>query len=92
MQRQWTPIKEYSDILFEYFEGIAKITINRPQVLRRPAQLSDAYPGISFFLLNLLKLSMACSVRNACFLSIDTSGQKEALERINASLRDLCRR
>ena len=30
MQRQWTPIKEYSDILFEYFEGIAKITINRP--------------------------------------------------------------
>ena len=21
MQRQWTPIKEYSDILFEYFEG-----------------------------------------------------------------------
>lgn len=32
MQRQWTPIKEYSDILFEYFEGIAKITINRPQV------------------------------------------------------------
>ena len=39
MQRQWTPIKEYSDILFEYFEGIAKITINRPQVrnaLRRP--------------------------------------------------------
>lgn len=31
MQRQWTPIKEYSDILFEYFEGIAKITINRRQ-------------------------------------------------------------
>lgn len=26
------------------------------------------------------------------FLSIDTSGQKEALERINASLRDLCRK
>lgn len=60
--------------------------------LRRPAQLSDAHSGISFFLLNLLKLSMACSVRSACFLSIDTSGQKEALERINASLRDLCRR
>jgi naphthoate synthase len=30
--RQWTTIKEYSDILFEYFEGIAKITINRPEV------------------------------------------------------------
>lgn len=28
----WTPIKEYTDILFEQFEGIAKITINRPRV------------------------------------------------------------
>ncbi|HAW44964.1 MAG TPA: 1,4-dihydroxy-2-naphthoyl-CoA synthase, partial [Sutterella sp.] len=28
-QRNWTPIKTYSDILFERFEGIAKITINR---------------------------------------------------------------
>lgn len=31
-KRVWTPIKEYSDILFDYFEGIARITINRPQV------------------------------------------------------------
>ncbi len=31
-QRTWTPIKEYADISFEFFEGIAKITINRPQV------------------------------------------------------------
>lgn len=31
-QRIWTPIKQYSDILFEFFEGIAKITINRPEV------------------------------------------------------------
>ena len=28
----WKPIKEYSDIRFELFEGIAKITINRPEV------------------------------------------------------------
>lgn len=28
----WTTIKEYTDILFEQFEGIAKITINRPEV------------------------------------------------------------
>ena len=32
MSRTWTPVKEYSDIRFETFEGIAKITINRPEV------------------------------------------------------------
>ncbi|GIV35495.1 MAG: 1,4-dihydroxy-2-naphthoyl-CoA synthase [Chitinophagales bacterium] len=30
-KRKWTPIKKYKEILFEYFEGIAKITINRPR-------------------------------------------------------------
>ncbi|MAB85023.1 MAG: 1,4-dihydroxy-2-naphthoyl-CoA synthase [Cryomorphaceae bacterium] len=30
--RIWTPIKEYSDIKFEAFNGVAKITINRPDV------------------------------------------------------------
>lgn len=29
---KWTSIKEYEDIRFEFFEGIAKITINRPHV------------------------------------------------------------
>lgn len=29
---EWKTIKEYTDILFEQFEGIAKITINRPEV------------------------------------------------------------
>lgn len=28
----WKTIKEYEDIKFEFFEGIAKITINRPEV------------------------------------------------------------
>ena len=32
MSRNWTTIKEYEDIRFEFFEGIAKITINRPEV------------------------------------------------------------
>src|SRR5574343_1080301 len=30
-QREWQTIKTYDEILFEYFEGIAKITINRPR-------------------------------------------------------------
>ena len=31
-ERIWTSIKDYKDIRFEYFEGIAKITICRPKV------------------------------------------------------------
>ncbi len=27
----WQPIKTYNDILFDFFDGIAKITINRPE-------------------------------------------------------------
>lgn len=30
-KREWTTIKEYEEIKFEYFEGIGKITINRPR-------------------------------------------------------------
>jgi naphthoate synthase len=29
--RNWITIKEYSEILFDFFEGIARITINRPR-------------------------------------------------------------
>ncbi|MGW8316957.1 MAG: 1,4-dihydroxy-2-naphthoyl-CoA synthase [Bacteroidales bacterium] len=31
-KRQWETIREFEEIKFEFFEGIAKITINRPRV------------------------------------------------------------
>ncbi len=31
MKRNWTTIKEYEEIKFDFFEGIAKISINRPR-------------------------------------------------------------
>ncbi|MBS3914985.1 MAG: 1,4-dihydroxy-2-naphthoyl-CoA synthase [Bacteroidetes bacterium] len=42
-QRNWKTIKPYSDILFESIEGIAKITINRPEVYNafRPQTVMD---------------------------------------------------
>ncbi len=41
--RTWTPIKEYSDILFEQYNGIAKVSINRPEVYNafRPQTVMD---------------------------------------------------
>lgn len=30
-QREWTTIKEYEDILFDFYNGIGRITINRPR-------------------------------------------------------------
>lgn len=31
IQREWTTIREYEDILFDFYNGIARITINRPR-------------------------------------------------------------
>ena len=47
-EMKWKPLKKYEDILFEFREGIAKITINRPEVLNafRPqtvSEMSDAF-------------------------------------------------
>lgn len=45
--REWTTIKEYEDILFDFYNGIAKITINRPRYRNAftpttTAEMSDA--------------------------------------------------
>src|SRR5687768_15274991 len=41
--RVWTTIKEYKDILFDYYEGIGRISINRPEVYNafRPQTVMD---------------------------------------------------
>lgn len=41
--RNWTSIKEYQDILFEFHNGVAKVTINRPEVYNafRPQTVTD---------------------------------------------------
>lgn len=43
MTRIWKAIKKYEDIKFEFFEGVAKITINRPEVRNafRPKTVSE---------------------------------------------------
>ncbi len=43
MIRNWTPIKQYTDIKFDFFEGIAKLTINRPEVRNafRPQTINE---------------------------------------------------
>lgn len=47
MQREWTPIKQYEEILFDAYNGIARITINRPRYRNAftpltVAEMSDA--------------------------------------------------
>lgn len=41
--REWKKLKEYEDIKFEFFEGIAKITISRPRVRNafRPTTVNE---------------------------------------------------
>ena len=43
-KREWTTIKEYEDIRFEFFEGIAKIPIDRQEVYN-----AFRVPGIKRF-------------------------------------------
>jgi len=48
--RKWETIREYSDILFEFHEGIAKITINRPEVYNafRPQTVMDMLDAMDY--------------------------------------------
>lgn len=49
-KREWKTIKEYSDIKFEFFEGIAKISINRPEVYNafRPETTKQMIEAIDY--------------------------------------------
>ena len=47
-ERKWKSIKDYEDIKFEFFEGVAKITINRPEVYNafRPETTNEMLEAI----------------------------------------------
>ena len=47
-QRQWTTIKEFKEILFEEYNGIAKITINRPRYRNAFTPKTTQELGIAF--------------------------------------------
>jgi naphthoate synthase len=49
MNYNWTKAKDYSDIIYEKMEGIAKITINRPEVRNafRPETVMEMYDAFS---------------------------------------------
>ena len=47
MTREWTPIRQYKEILFDQYNGIARITINRERYRNAftpltTAEMSDA--------------------------------------------------
>ena len=48
--RNWKTLKDYSDIKFEFFEGIAKISINRPEVYNafRPETTKQMIEAIEY--------------------------------------------
>ncbi len=50
MTIQWTSKKEYEDILYETYNGIAKITINRPHVHNafRPETVSELMDAFAY--------------------------------------------
>ena len=48
MTRQWETLREYDEIKYEFYEGIAKVTINRPEVRnaftpKTVAEMIDAF-------------------------------------------------
>lgn len=49
MSYNWTKVKEYTDIIYEKMDGIAKITINRPEVRNafRPETVKELYDAFA---------------------------------------------
>lgn len=48
--RTWTPIRQYTDILFDFCDGVAKITINRPEVYNafRPLTNTEILDALAY--------------------------------------------
>ena len=64
----WEKIKDYTDIIFEKFEGIAKITINRPKVYNAFRPLTN---------MEMLDAFAICRERQyICFIILTGAGDK----------------
>lgn len=50
MTRNWLKIKDYTDILFDFYDGIARITINRPEVYNafRPLTNTEILDALAY--------------------------------------------
>ena len=50
MNVSWSEIKKYTDIKFEFYNGVAKVTINRPNVYNafRPETNNDMLDAFDF--------------------------------------------
>ena len=60
--RQWTKIKDYEEILFDFYEGIARITINRPRYRNAFTPLTVAEMS-SILLPRVCRCSCCCADR-----------------------------
>ena len=78
---EWKTIKDYQDIKFEIFEGIAKITINRPEVYNafRPETNMEMIEAMDIAMSAVVMESIGADIRGANsklfgHISLDISG------------------
>lgn len=57
MERTWKEIKTYQEILFDFYNGIAKITINRPRYRNAFTPLTVSEISDALFIARIMQKS-----------------------------------